>query len=63
MIHDPKWSPTSNDPQNQPKHDPKWSPTSNDPQIFSQATWNDSQGIIEMEWDDVLFPKMLELLE
>ena len=45
--------PTPNDPQNRPKHDPKWSPTPNDHQIFSQATRNDPQGIIGMEWDDV----------
>ena len=52
-VHDPKWSPTPNDPQNRPKYDPKWSPTPNDPQIFSHATWNDPRGIIGMEWDDV----------
>ena len=51
--HDPKWSPTPNDPQNRPKYDSKWSPTPNYPPIFFTRDWNDPRGIIGMEWDDV----------
>ena len=52
-VHDPKWSPTPNDPQNRPKYDSKWSPTPNYPPIFFTCDWNDPRGIIGMEWDDV----------
>ena len=62
IIPDPKWSPTSNDPQNRPKHDPKWSPTPNDPQMFWHSTRNDPRRIVGVELENISIPGISVLI-